>query len=145
MPTLPQPHHTPHHPNPATHLHPAHPTPPHDSPQTPITTPFQEILPKDLHLSDKATILSYMAKEATMNTIKQELLEQANKIEDRSDWEVCFAKEDITHRGRVVLTKGEPALFDPQSFNRNNFTIYLVKNLGGCNTTLKRFHFNFTK
>jgi len=97
--------------------------------------------------------LSYMAKEATMNTntltIKEQLLIKADSTlnfkADRSSWGVCFAKKDIIHRGKVVLVAGEPALFDPSSRHGNNFDVYLAKNLGGISTTLKSFHFNFTK
>jgi hypothetical protein len=94
-----------------------------------------------------------MAKEATMNTntltIKEQLLIEADSTlnfkADRSSWGVCFAKKDIIHRGKVVLAAGEPALFDPSSRHGNNFDVYLAKNLGGISTTLKSFHFNFTK
>lgn len=84
-----------------------------------------------------------------MDTIKQQLLTEANNTSnhkaDRSTWGVCFAKKDIIHRGNLVLKAGEPALFDPNSQRGNNFDVYLAKNLGGVVTTLKSFHFNFTK
>ena len=84
-----------------------------------------------------------------MNTIKEQLLIEADKTTnfktDRSAWGICFAKKDIICYGKVVLKAGEPALFDPNSHRGNNFDVYLAKNLGGVATTLKSFHFNFTK
>jgi hypothetical protein len=83
------------------------------------------------------------------DTIKQNLLTEAdnttNHKADRSTWGICFAKKDIIHRGKVVLSAGEPALFNPNGHRGNNFDVYLAKNLGGVVTTLKSFNFNFTK
>jgi hypothetical protein len=68
---------------------------------------------------------------------------------DRSNWEVATAKKDIKHRGVLVLAKGEPVLYNPDSFrhqevsNRKLVTVYLARNLGGVNTSRYASEFTF--
>ena len=78
-----------------------------------------------------------------MSTIKSVLLEEAshskNAKVDRSEWKVCVAKKDITHRGVTHAKKGESLLYDPNSLwkyegGRLNITVYLARNMGGVNT-----------
>ncbi len=83
--------------------------------------------------------------------LKESLLTQCHDNQDRSNWEVAYAKRDLKQHGVLVARKGEPVLYDPNSFeysdyvNRHIVTVYLAQNLGGVNTTRYQSEFIFTK
>lgn len=78
---------------------------------------------------------------------KSSLLAKCRDGHDRSNWEVAYAKRDLKQHGVLVVKKGEPVLYDPNSIHYSDYaerdivTVYLARNLGGMDTY--RFHSEF--
>ena len=81
--------------------------------------------------------------------LKASLLAKCRDGEDRSNWEVAYAKRDLKQHGVLVVKKGEPVLYNPNSFHYSDYvkrdivTVYLARNLGGMDTFRHKSEFTY--